>query len=437
MKIVGVRAMEIFDSRFNPTVRVLVKSKDLPKEVSASVPSGASTGTREALELRDGGKRLFGKGVQQAVDNVNKLIAPRLIGMDFTDQRAIDEAMIALDGTPNKSKLGANAILGVSMAVAKAAAELKNTPLYKYLGELNPELRGKVASNVLPTPMVNVINGGEHANNSLDLQEIMIMPVGAKSFKEAMEMNATVFHTLKKLADKAGFPTSVGDEGGFAPNFATNEEAFKFVTKAIDETGLTGKVKIAIDAAASEFFQDGKYHFDGKQLSSQEMVDYYKGLTERYPIVSLEDGMSEADDLGWKLLTDALGKEIQIVGDDLFVTQAPILKEKGLDKGVANSVLVKVNQVGSVSETLDTMKLAKDNGYTNISSHRSGETGDTFISDLAVGTNAGQIKTGASRGERLEKYNRLLEIEEELGADAQYLGSKSLNGNRNKELKYL
>jgi enolase len=416
--IVEVYAREIIDSRGNPTVEVetVLECGAIGR---AAVPSGASTGAFEAVELRDGDKdRFMGKGVLAAVDNVNSYIAPEIEGFDAIDQRAVDSFMIELDGTENKSKFGANAILGVSLSVAKAAAIALDIPLYKYLGGVN--------AHVLPVPMMNILNGGSHADNTVDLQEFMIMPVGAGCFAEALRMSAEVFHTLAKVLKGEKMSTSVGDEGGYAPNLKTNEDAIKYILKAIDKAGYKAgsDIYIALDPAASEFYEDGKYNLsgEGKILTAQEMVDYYADLVEKYPIISIEDGMAEEDWEGWGLLTKKLGKKIQIVGDDLFVTNTKRLKT-GIEKGVANSVLVKVNQIGTLSETLDTMEMAKKAGYTSVVSHRSGETEDTTICDIVVGTNAGQIKTGApSRTDRVAKYNQLLRIEEELESEAAFLG---------------
>lgn len=413
-----IYAREILDSRGNPTVEVETVL-DCGAIGRAAVPSGASTGAFEAVELRDDDKtRYMGKGVLIAVDNVNEVIAPELEGMDAICQREIDKLMIDLDGTDNKAKLGANAILGVSLSVAKAAAIALDVPLYKYIGGVN--------SHVMPSPMMNILNGGKHADNSVDLQEFMIMPLGASSFVEALRMCAEVFHTLKSVLKKDGMSTSVGDEGGFAPNLKTNEDAIKYIIKAINGAGFKpgADIYIALDPAATELFKEGKYHLagEGKVLSSKEMVDYYVTLVEKYPIISIEDGMAEEDWDGWKLLTDRIGKKVQIVGDDLFVTNTKRLK-KGIDMGVANSILIKVNQIGTLSETLDCIEMAKRAGYTAVVSHRSGETEDTTIADIVVGVNAGQIKTGApSRTDRVAKYNQLLRIEEELYGEAEYPG---------------
>ncbi|MDK2902580.1 MAG: enolase [Clostridiales bacterium] len=422
-EIIDILAREILDSRGNPTVEVEVLTEG-GFIGRAAVPSGASTGAFEAIELRDGDKdRYMGKGVLQAVDNVNNVIAPELIGMDAIEQVAIDKLMIELDGTPNKSKLGANAILGVSLAVAKAAAASVGLPLYQYIGGVN--------AKVLPVPMMNILNGGKHADNTVDIQEFMVMPVGAPSFKEALRMCAEVFHTLKKVLSDKGYSTAVGDEGGFAPNLKTNEEAIEVILEAVEKAGYRAgdDIRIAIDTAATELYdeKDGKYHFPGEGIvrTAEEMVDFYEHLVDKYPIISLEDGVAEEDWEGWKLLTQRLGKKIQLVGDDLFVTNTERLA-KGIDLGVANSILIKVNQIGSLTETLDAIQMANRAGYTAVVSHRSGETEDTTIADIVVGVNAGQIKTGApSRVDRVAKYNQLLRIEEALGDTAQYLGLKA------------
>ncbi|MDD3819400.1 MAG: phosphopyruvate hydratase, partial [Actinomycetota bacterium] len=385
----------------------------------ASVPSGASTGAFEAVELRDGDKkRYMGKGTLKAVENVNSIIAPELEGMDALYQREIDRIMINLDGTDNKSKLGANAMLGVSLSIAKASAVALDLPLYRYLGGVN--------AHVLPSPMMNILNGGKHADNNVDLQEFMIMPLGAHTFREALRMSTEVFHSLKSVLKKDGLNTAVGDEGGFAPDLNSNEDAIKYIIRAIENAGYKpGKdIYIALDPAASEFFKDGKYNLkgEGKVLTSSEMVDYYKRLVEQYPVISIEDGMAEEDWDGWKEMTEKLGSKIQIVGDDLFVTNTKRLK-KGIELGVANSILIKLNQIGTLSETLDAIEMAKTAGYTAVVSHRSGETEDTTIADIVVGVNAGQIKTGApSRTDRVCKYNQLLRIEEDLGDEAEYRG---------------
>ena len=416
--IVDVIAREILDSRGNPTVEadVLLESGVLGR---AAVPSGASTGSREAIELRDGDKsRYLGKGVLNAVENVNTEIAEAILGLDAEEQHLIDQTLIDLDGTDNKARLGANAILAVSMACARAAAEDVGLPLYRYLGGAGPMH--------LPVPMMNIVNGGAHANNSVDMQEFMIIPAGLPSFREALRCGAEVFHHLKKLLDKAGHSTTVGDEGGFAPNFKSNEEALKFIMDAISAAGFTpgADVLIGLDCASSEFFKEGRYvlEAEGLKLTSAEFADYLAAWVDKYPIVSIEDGMAENDWDGWAGLTKKLGGKIQLVGDDLFVTNARILRE-GIDKGVANSILVKVNQIGSLSETFDAIETAKRAGYTAVISHRSGETEDAFIADLAVGSNALQIKTGSlSRADRMAKYNQLLRIEEELAERARYPG---------------
>jgi enolase len=413
-----ISAREILDSRGNPTVEVEVVLVDGTVGVAA-VPSGASTGTNEAVELRDGDKsRYGGKGVLTAVENVNTAIAEEIEGMNVLDQLAIDTAMIELDGTPNKSTLGANAILGVSLAVAKAAANYSGLPLYRYIGG--------AGARELPVPMMNILNGGKHADSNVDLQEFMAMPVGAPSFAEALRWCAEVYHSLKSVLKARGLSTSVGDEGGFAPNLSANEEAIALIIEAIEKAGYKPgeQVAIALDPAASELYQDGKYVLkgEGTTRTSAEMVDYYAGLVEKYPIVSLEDGLAEDDWDGWKLLNEKLGGKIQLVGDDIFVTN-PVFLKKGIELNVANSVLIKLNQIGTLSETLKTIETAKRAGWTAVVSHRSGETEDTTIADLVVGINTGQIKTGApARTERVSKYNRLLKIEEELGCIAEYPG---------------
>ena len=416
--IVDVVAREILDSRGNPTVEadVLLESGVMGR---AAVPSGASTGSREAIELRDGDPaRYLGKGVVQAVENVNTEISEAIIGLDAEEQSFIDMALIDLDGTENKSRLGANAMLAVSMAVAKAAAEEAGLPLYRYFGGSGPMQ--------MPVPMMNVLNGGAHANNNLDIQEFMILPVGASSFREALRCGAEVFHHLKKLVDKKGYPTTVGDEGGFAPNVAGNDEAIELILRAIETAGYTPgqDVMLGLDCAASEFYKDGKYILASEklELSSEAFTDYLETLADRYPIISIEDGMSEADWPGWKLLTDRLGKRVQIVGDDIFVTNPKILKQ-GIAQGIANSILVKINQIGTLTETFAAVEMAKRAGYTSVISHRSGETEDSTIADIAVGLNALQIKTGSlSRSDRIAKYNQLLRIEEDLGDTASYPG---------------
>ncbi|MFY9705772.1 MAG: phosphopyruvate hydratase [Desulfobacterales bacterium] len=415
-EIIDVNAREILDSRGNPTVEVDVFLAG-GAVGRAAVPSGASTGKREALELRDKrSKRYGGKGVRKAVDNVMKEIAPTIMGLDASDQRFLDSHMIALDGTANKSKLGANAILGVSMAAARAAANAFNLPLYRYIGGIN--------ARTLPIPMMNIINGGAHAGNNLDIQEFMVLPSGAKSFSEALQMGAETFHALKGLLKKAGLNTAVGDEGGFAPDLSANEEAIKLIIKAVETAGYTpGKdISIALDAAASEFYKNGKYVLasEKKSFSAAEMIDYYEDLINRYPVLSIEDGLAEQDWKGWRLMTDRLEGAIQIVGDDIFVTNPAILS-KGIAEGIANSVLIKLNQIGTLSETLDAIAMAENAGYTTVISHRSGETEDSFIADLAVGVNAGQIKTGSlSRSDRIAKYNQLIRIEQELGDGAKF-----------------
>jgi enolase len=418
-EIVAIKAREILDSRGNPTIEVDVWL-DTGYMGRAAVPSGASTGSREALELRDGDpKRYMGKGVLRAVQNVNEEIAPRIIGLNAQDQTSIDRILIALDGTENKSRLGANAILGVSMAVAKAAAEEAGLPLYRYLGG--------VAANLLPVPFMNVINGGKHADNNLDIQEFMIVPLNAPSFQEALRMGAEVFHSLKKILKSKGLNTAVGDEGGFAPNLASNEEALKVLVEAIEKAGYEpGKdVFLAMDAAASEFYKDGIYVMNAEKepkKSSADLVGYYEDLVKRYPIVMIEDGMAESDWEGWKLLTDRLGRSIQLIGDDIFVTNTKIIA-KGIQEGIANSVLIKLNQIGTVTETFEAIDMAHKAGYKTLISHRSGETEDTIIADLAVAARTGQIKTGSlSRIDRVAKYNRLLRIEEELDKSGKYAG---------------
>ena len=417
-EITNIHAREILDSRGNPTVEVETELEN-GTVGRAAAPSGASTGAFEAMELRDGDKkRYMGKGVLKAVDNINSIIAPELEGMDALYQREIDQMMLDLDGTENKSKLGANAILGVSLSAAKAVALSLQMPLYRYLGGIN--------GRVLPSPMMNILNGGEHADNSVDLQEFMIMPLGAPSFSEGLRMGAEVFHNLKKVLGKDGLNTAVGDEGGFAPDLKTNEDAIKYIIKAIETAGYKpGKdIYIALDPASTEFFEKGKYNLkgEGKVLTPDEMVDYYAGLVEKYPIISIEDGMAEEDWDGWKKLTDKIGDKVQLVGDDIFVTNTKRLK-KGIEMGVANSILIKVNQIGTLSETMDAIEMATRAGYTAVISHRSGETGDTTIADIVVGLNAGQIKTGApSRTDRVCKYNQLLRIEDDLGDMSKYLG---------------
>ncbi len=420
-EIIDIHAREVLDSRGNPTVEVDVFCEDGAMG-RAIVPSGASTGAHEAVELRDGDKnRYLGKGVLKAVENVNEIIAEELIGYDAVEQRNIDNTMIELDGTENKGKLGANAILGVSLACAKAAAMSSGLPLYSYIGGTN--------AHQLPVPMMNIINGGSHADNTVDIQEFMVMPVGAPSFREALRCGAEVFHALKKVLNGKDMSTAVGDEGGFAPNLKTNEEAIQVIMEAATKAGYKPgvDVMIALDVAATEMFQKGIYTFKGEGVvrTSTEMVAYYEMLCSKYPIISIEDGLAEDDWNGFKLMTEKLGSKVQIVGDDLFVTNTKRLAE-GISKGIGNSILVKVNQIGTLSETLDAIQMAKEAGYTAIVSHRSGESEDTTIADIVVATNAGQIKTGsASRTDRIAKYNQLLRIEEELGADAVYKGIKS------------
>jgi len=419
----AIKARQILDSRGNPTVEVEV-ALESGAQGRAAVPSGASTGEKEALELRDGDKkRWMGKGVSKAVTNVTKLIAPRLLSMDAFDQAGVDAAMIALDGTKTKRRLGANAILGVSLAVARAAAADSGQPLYRYLGGVN--------ARVLPVPMMNIINGGAHADNRLDLQEFMIMPVGAMRFSDALRMASEVFHTLKALLKKKRLNTAVGDEGGFAPDLSSNEEALMLIVQAIKDAGFQpGRdIALALDPAASEFYEKGRYLLKAEQQpvrSSEDMIDYYAQLIDRYPILSIEDGLSEQDWKGWRLLTDRLGERIQLVGDDIFVTNVEIFSQ-GIREGIANSILIKLNQIGTLTETLEAIELARRSGYTAVVSHRSGETEDTTIADVAVGLNTGLIKTGSvSRTDRVAKYNQLLRIEEELGAGAVYPGRDAL-----------
>ena len=419
--ILDIIGHEILDSRGNPTVEVDVRLED-GSFGRAAVPSGASTGAHEAVELRDGGKRYGGKGVEKAVAAVNGEIFDAVCGLDAEEQRRIDNAMIALDGTPNKARLGANAILGVSLAVAKAAAMASGLPLYRYVGGPKAEL--------LPVPMMNIVNGGVHADNPIDFQEFMIMPVGAPTFREALRMGAEVFHTLKKQLSDAGHNTNVGDEGGFAPNLKSPDEALGFIAKAVEKAGykLGADIFFALDPASTEFFKNGKYVLEGegKTLTPDQMVKVYADLCSRYPIISIEDGMAEDDWAGWKALTDAIGKKVQLVGDDLFVTNVKRLKQ-GIDSGIANAILIKVNQIGSLSETLDTIQMAHKASYRAVMSHRSGETEDSTIADLAVATNCGQIKTGSlARSDRLAKYNQLLRIEEQLGDTALYAGRSVL-----------
>lgn len=416
--IVEIYAREVLDSRGNPTVEVEVTTEN-GTVGSAIVPSGASTGVHEAVELRDGDKaRYLGKGTLNAVNNVNEKIAEELIGFDVFDQVGIDRALIQIDGTDNKSNLGANAILGVSMAVARAAAMESDTPLYEYIGGVN--------AKILPVPMMNILNGGEHADNNVDIQEFMVMPAGACSFKEALRMGTEVFHNLKTVLKSRGYNTAVGDEGGFAPNLNSNEEALQTIMEAIEKAGyVPGKdIYLALDVASSEMYENGKYNFkgEGKVYTSEELINYYSNLVNKYPIISIEDGLSEDDWDGWKLLTEKLGNKVQLVGDDLFVTNYSRLN-LGINKGIANSILIKLNQIGTITETLDAIELAKTNGYTCVISHRSGETEDTTIADLAVAVNSGQIKTGSSsRTDRICKYNQLLRIEDRLGENSKFLG---------------
>lgn len=427
-KISKIIGREIMDSRGNPTVEADVYF-DSGACGRACAPSGASTGSREALELRDGDKgRYLGKGVLKAVAAVNDSIAPALLGKDGYDQKGIDQIMIDLDGTENKETLGANAILAVSLATAKAAAADKKIPLYQYISELN----GTAGEYLMPVPMMNIINGGEHADNNVDIQEFMIQPVGAKNFREALRMGAEVFHSLKKVLGDKGLSTAVGDEGGFAPNLSSNEEALTVIIQAVEAAGYEmGKdITLALDCAASEFYVDGKYDLkgEGKVYDSEGFGDYLAALSKKYPIISIEDGLDESDWDGWESLTKKIGSTTQLVGDDLFVTNTKILK-RGIDNSIANSILIKFNQIGSLTETLDAIRMAKDAGYTVVISHRSGETEDVTISDLAVGTAAGQIKTGSlCRSDRVAKYNQLLRIEEELGGKVGYLGKKSIKG---------
>ncbi|RKR06768.1 enolase [Kushneria sinocarnis] len=427
-EIVDIQALEILDSRGNPTVFAEVTLKSGARG-SAGAPSGASTGSREALELRDGDKsRYLGKGVTKAVEGINTRIAGHLKGMDALDQQAIDNAMRELDGTDNKGNLGANAILAVSLAVAVAASREKGVPLYAHVADLY----GTPGQYSMPLPMMNIMNGGEHADNNVDIQEFMIQPVGAPTFAEGLRMGAEVFHALKKVLAGRGLSTAVGDEGGFAPDLDSNADALAAIKQAVSDAGYTldRDITLALDCAASEFYRDGQYQLSGenRSYSSEGFVEYLEQLVNDYPVVSIEDGLDESDWDGWKLLTDRLGSRVQLVGDDLFVTNTRILKE-GIEKGVGNSILIKVNQIGSLTETLEAVRMARDAGYTAIISHRSGETEDTFISDLAVGTRAGQIKTGSlSRSDRVAKYNRLLVIEHQLGDQARYQGRSEIKG---------
>ncbi len=427
-KIVDIKGREVLDSRGNPTVEadVLLDNGIIG---SACAPSGASTGSREALELRDGDKsRYLGKGVLKAVGNINGPIRDLLLGKDPSDQKALDHAMIKLDGTENKGSLGANAILAVSLAAAKAAAQDQDLPLYAHIANLN----GTPGVYSMPVPMMNIINGGEHADNNVDIQEFMVQPVGAKTFSEGLRMGTEIFHHLKAVLKARGLSTAVGDEGGFAPNLASNEDALKVISEAVANAGykLGTDVTLALDCAASEFYEDGKYNLSGEGhvFTSEGFADYLKGLTERYPIISIEDGLDESDWAGWKVLTDKIGEKIQLVGDDLFVTNTKILKE-GIDKKIANSILIKFNQIGTLTETLEAIQMAKAAGYTAVISHRSGETEDSTIADLAVGTAAGQIKTGSlCRSDRVSKYNQLLRIEEQLNGKAKYNGRSEFRG---------
>ncbi|CAI8969465.1 enolase [Pseudomonas sp. IT-P12] len=427
-KIVDIKGREVLDSRGNPTVEadVLLDNGIIG---SACAPSGASTGSREALELRDGDKsRYLGKGVLKAVANINGPIRDLLKGTDPSDQKALDLAMIKLDGTDNKATLGANAILAVSLAAAKAAAQDQDLPLYAHIANLN----GTPGVYSMPVPMMNIINGGEHADNNVDIQEFMVQPVGAKSFSEGLRMGTEIFHHLKAVLKARGLSTAVGDEGGFAPNLASNEDALKVISEAVANAGYTlgTDVTLALDCAASEFYEDGKYNLsgEGQVFTAEGFADYLKGLTERYPIISIEDGLDESDWAGWKILTDKIGEKTQLVGDDLFVTNTKILKE-GIDKKIANSILIKFNQIGTLTETLEAIQMAKAAGYTAVISHRSGETEDSTIADLAVGTSAGQIKTGSlCRSDRVSKYNQLLRIEEQLNGKAKYNGRSEFRG---------
>ncbi|EKT4456589.1 phosphopyruvate hydratase [Pseudomonas putida] len=427
-KIVDIKGREVLDSRGNPTVEadVLLDNGIIG---SACAPSGASTGSREALELRDGDKsRYMGKGVLKAVANINGPIRDLLLGKDPSDQKALDRAMIELDGTENKAKLGANAILAVSLAAAKAAAQDQDLPLYAHIANLN----GTPGEYSMPVPMMNIINGGEHADNNVDIQEFMVQPVGAKTFSDGLRMGTEIFHHLKAVLKARGLNTAVGDEGGFAPNLASNEDALGAIAEAVEKAGykLGTDVTLALDCAASEFYEDGKYNLsgEGKSFDAEGFADYLKGLTERFPIISIEDGLDESDWAGWKILTDKIGEKVQLVGDDLFVTNTKILKE-GIEKGIGNSILIKFNQIGSLTETLEAIQMAKAAGYTAVISHRSGETEDSTIADLAVGTAAGQIKTGSlCRSDRVSKYNQLLRIEEQLGAKAVYRGRAEFRG---------
>lgn len=420
--IESIKALELLDSRGNPTVGAVVKLES-GIEASAAVPSGASTGAHEAVELRDGGERYLGKAVLQAVKNVNEIIAPALEGYDASDQAGLDKLMLELDGTPNKGKLGANAILAVSLAAARATAATFDMPLYRYLGGNN--------ARTLPVPMMNVINGGKHADNNVDMQEFMLAPIGFDTFSEALRAGVETFHHLKKVLSKKGYNTNVGDEGGFAPDLKSNKEAIEVILQAIEGAGYKAgeQISIGLDPASTEFFKDGKYHLDAekKKLTSDEMIEYWSEWAKNYPIISIEDGLAEDDWKSWAKMTKKMGAKIQLVGDDLFVTNVERL-QRGIDSGVGNAILVKVNQIGTLTESMDAIELAKSHGYRNMISHRSGETEDSFIADLAVAVNAGQIKTGsASRSDRIAKYNRLLRIESDLGDRAVYLGKKAFN----------
>jgi enolase len=427
-KIANIKAREVLDSRGNPTVEadVILEDGTLGR---ACAPSGASTGSREALELRDGdASRYMGKGVQKAVEAINSKIRDALIGKDAEDQRTLDNIMLELDGTENKANLGANAILAVSLAAAKAAASSLGKPLYEHIADLN----GTSGKYSMPVPMMNILNGGEHADNNVDIQEFMIQPVAAKSFSEALQIGAEIFHSLKKVLKAQGLNTAVGDEGGFAPDLPSNEAALAIIKEAVEKAGykLGADITLALDCASSEFYKDGQYNLsgEGKSYDSEGFADYLAGLTERFPIVSIEDGMDESDWDGWKVLTDKIGSKVQLVGDDLFVTNTRILK-RGIETGVGNSILIKFNQIGSLTETLDAIKMAQDAGFTAVISHRSGETEDTTIADLAVATSAGQIKTGSlCRSDRVAKYNQLLRIEEALNGKAPYRGLKEIKG---------
>ncbi len=420
--IESIKALELLDSRGNPTVGAVVKLGS-GFEASAAVPSGASTGAHEAVELRDEDGRFLGKGVRKAVENINTIIAPALLGFDASDQAGLDHLMLELDGTHNKGKLGANALLAVSLAAARATAATFDMPLYRYLGGNN--------AKTLPVPMMNVINGGKHADNNVDMQEFMLAPIGFDTFSEALRAGVETFHHLKKVLSKKGYNTNVGDEGGFAPDLKSNKEAIEVILQAIEAAGYKPgeQIALALDPASTEFYKDGKYHLDAekKKLTSDEMIDYWAEWAKNYPIISIEDGLAEDDWKSWAKMTKKMGAKVQLVGDDLFVTNVERL-QKGIDSGVGNAILVKVNQIGTLTEAMDAIELAKSHGYRNMISHRSGETEDAFIADLAVAVNAGQIKTGsASRSDRIAKYNRLLRIESDLGSKAVYLGKKAFN----------